>query len=357
MIAAALAVLLALPAAATPESDVTRVFARIHVILFSGQDEDARAIAARDRMAAAEGEALRRHGWRAVRPLGEVAANIARPKKERLLAASFLALTGDPLAAEPLEKLLLDAGQDPQVRGAAAESLAALPLSKGHARRVMTQALGDPELPRDALEPCLAKVSVTGFADAETARLLLRRLGSRPGGRTLEASRLALRGLGKTFGAGAVDALLDLLGWYPADSPLRPDAVAALEAKSGDLLSFRRPQARTALESLLRSESDRPLSMNALVRLSAAYGPELAPALARLSRHPDAETLVEAAEALIHLKDKKAAAAALPGLQAVAAGAFSDPRFSPRQGRPDPGVLLARLEKAISALKVVANAP
>jgi hypothetical protein len=356
----ALLALLAVPvyaAPSTPASDVAKVFERIHRLLASEKGLDARSIAGLDKLARAEGAALEKHGWRAVEPLGAVAQDLSRPMKERLLAVAFLARTGDPLASVPLAALLADPRQDPAVRGAAAETLAGLPLSRAHARRILDEALAQPELPREALEPALAKTALVGFEKAETGRLLLRRLGARPEGRALAAAKLALGALGRTHGAGAVDALLDLLGWYPADSPLRESAVAALAGKRGDLLAFRRPQARAALEGLLRSESGRPFAMLALIRLSADYGPELAPALARLSRHPDAEVLVEGAEALLRLKDKDAAARALPELQAVAAGALSDPRFSPLDGRPDPALLLTRLEKAVAGLKVVSTAP
>lgn len=357
MRALALAVLLSAPAAASPASDVAKTFERIHKLLASQKGLDARSIAALDEKARAEGEALEKHGWRAVEPLGAVAQDLKRPLKARLLAVAFLARTGDPLAAGPLSAVLREPRQDAQVRGAAAETLAGLPLRPAHARRVFDQALADPGLPREALEPSVSKTALIGFEDAETGRLLARRLGARPEGRALEAARRCLAALGHTHGAGAVDALLDLLGWYPADSALRADAVAALDAKRADLLAFRRPRARVALEELLRAESDRPRSMLALVRLARDYGPELAPALARLSRHPDAEVLVESAEALVSLGDKDTAARAVPELEAVAAGALDDPRFSPLEGRPDPAVLLARLEKALPKLKVVATKP
>lgn len=357
MRALALAVLLAGPAAASPASDVAAAFSRINALLSQQKGLDARSIAALDKKARAEGDALEKHGWRAVEPLGAVAHDLKRPLKERLLAVAFLARTGDPLAAEPLSAVLRDPKQDAQVRGAAAETLAGLPISRALARRAFDPALSDPGLPREALEPAVSKVALTGFEKAETGRLLARRLGARPEGRTLEAARRCLAALGRTHGAGAVDALLDLLGWYPGDSPLRADAVSALDAKRDDLLAFRRPQARVALEELLRAESDRPRSMVALVRLARDYGPELAPALARLSRHPDAEVLVESAEALVSLDDKDAAGLAVPDFEAVAAGALNDPRFSPLDGRPDPAVLLARLEKALPKLKVVATKP
>lgn len=357
MRALALAFLLASPAAASPESDVAKAFSRIHVLLASEKGLDARSIAALDKKARAEGGALEKHGWRAAEPLGAVARDLSRPLKERLLAVAFLAATRDALAAEPLFAVLREPKQDAQVRGAAAESLAGLPLRRAHARRLFDEALADAALPREASEPALSKAALIGFEKAETGRLLARRLGSRPEGRAREAARRCLAALGRTHGAGAADALLDLLGWYPADSLLRGDAVAALDAKRADLLAFRRPQARVALEELLRAESSRPLSMVTLVRLSRDFGPELAPALSRLSRHPDAEVLVESAEALVTLGDKDSAARAVPELEAVAAGALSDPRFSPLEGRPDPAALLTRLEKALPKLKVVATAP
>lgn len=353
-----LAALLAFPAAAaSPAADVEKAFTRIAALLVSQKGRHAGDIDALDRQALAEGEPLRRHGWRAVEPLAAVAADLRRPPKERLFAASFLARTGDPLAAGPLGDILIDAEQDAFVRGAAAESLAALPVTRATARRLLTAALADPLLPREALEPALTKASLTGLSDAETGRLLLRRLGPRPEGRSREAARLAVVALGRTYGAGAVDALLDLLRWYPADSALRGDVVSALAAKRRDLLTFRRAEARAPLEDALRSETAHPARMVLLARLGAEYGPELAPALARLSRHPDAEVLVEAAEGLVRQRDRDAARDALPAFEAAAAGALSDPRFSPKDGRPDPAALLARLERAIAALKPVSSLP
>lgn len=351
----ALTLLFALPAAATPAQDVEKAFARISALLAAQKGRHARDIDALDKQALAAGQDLKRHGWRAVEPLAAIAQDLSRPPKERLLAASFLALTADPLAAAPLGEVLLDSAQDPLVRAAAGESLAALPVSRHTVRLILTRALADDALPRDALEPVLSKAAFVGLADAEVGRRAARRLGARPEGRALAAARLAVRALGRTYGAAAADALLDLLHWYPADSPLRDDVVAALDAKRADLLTFRRPEARPVLDDALRSESAQPRRMIVLVRLAADYGPELAPALARLSRHPDAEVLVEAAEGLVRLKDREAARLALPELQAVAEGALADARFSPRDARPDPAALLARLEKAIAALKPIAS--
>jgi hypothetical protein len=350
--------LLALPAsAAAPAVDVEKAFARISALLAAQRGQHAGDIDALDKLALAEEAGFKRHGWRAVEPLAAVASDLKRPMKERLFAASFLARTGDPLAAAALEEILLDSKQDPLVRGSAAESLAALPITRATARRILTAALADPALPREVLEPVLAKAALTGLSDAETGRLVLRRLGARPEGRAREAARLAAAALGRTYGAGAVDALLDLLRWYPADSALRGDVVAALAAKRRDLLTFRRAQARPALEEALRSETAHPARMVLLSRLGADYGPELAPALARLARHPDAEVLVEAAEGLARVKDREAARRALPEFEAVVAGALSDPRFSPKDGRPDPAALLGRLERAVAALKPVSSLP
>jgi hypothetical protein len=70
-------------------------------------------------------------------------------------------------------------------------------------------------------------------------------------------------------------------------------------------------------------------------------------ALARLSHHPDAEVLASAAEALVVFKRVEA----VPALESVVAGAMNDPRFSPKDGRPDPAASLARIEKALDALR------
>jgi hypothetical protein len=57
--------------------------------------------------------------------------------------------------------------------------------------------------------------------------------------------------------------------------------------------------------------------------------------------------LAKAAEAMVVFKRVEA----IPALDAVLAGAMRDPRFSPKEGRPDPSALLARLEKAVDALR------
>ncbi len=97
MIGPLLAALLALPAsAATPAADVEKAFTRIAALLASQRGRHAGDIDSLDKTALAEGEALRRHGWRAVEPLAAVATDLKRPMKVRLFAASFLARTGDP---------------------------------------------------------------------------------------------------------------------------------------------------------------------------------------------------------------------------------------------------------------------
>lgn len=101
------------------------------------------------------------------------------------------------------------------------------------------------------------------------------------------------------------------------------------------------------MSEALRSESDRFDTVIPLIHLASALGPETAPALSRLARHPDAEVLAEAAEALVAFKRVET----LPALESVVAGAMNDPRFSPKEGRPDPAVSLARLEKAVAALR------
>jgi hypothetical protein len=84
-----------------------------------------------------------------------------------------------------------------------------------------------------------------------------------------------------------------------------------------------------------------------LVRLADALGPEADGMLVPLASHPDAEILADAAEALARRK----AAAALPALEAVVAGAINDPRFAPKPGRPDPAKLLARIDAAAQILR------
>lgn len=340
------------------ERDVAAAFARIRDLLAAQKGRHARDVAARDRRAFAAGEGLRRHGWRAVEPLAAIARDLRRPPKERLLAASFLGLSADPLAAPALEALLLDARQHPLVRAAAAESLGALPLPPELARRALTRALADPALPDAARDAALPALAGLGLSDPEPARRLARVLGARPRGRALEAARLNARALGRTRGAAALDGLLELLRLYPEDSAPRGEAIAALGRRHNELLAFRRDGAAKAAARALASERRDPTRLLVFVRLAAELGPEFAPPLSRLALYyRDAEVAVECAEALLRFGDEDWAARALPGLEAIELGPLADPPFSSAPGRPDPAALLTRLTKANAALRAMTAGP
>ena len=141
--------------------------------------------------------------------------------------------------------------------------------------------------------------------------------------------------------------LLDLVAHFPARGEARAAAIKALDARRAEISTWLAPEALPVVAEALRSESDRADTMLPLIRLAVALGPDAAPALSRLSDHPDAEVLAEAAEALVLFKRVEA----IPDLEAVVAGAMRDPRFSPREGRPDPAASLARVEKALDALR------
>lgn len=364
MRALALALLLAAPAAAkkparkpaaktappTAEALVVSALDRAQALYAAQEGKDAREERDLEAAARALGESLKPLGWKAAAPLGAQAANMKRPPRARLLAASWLALTRDPAAFPWLEALLLDPEQDEFVRAAAAQSLPLVGAPDHAARRALCAAVDDPKLPRQVLDDALIPLSKLGCPGAAALHRVARAHGPRPEGRDLATVTRAVEALGASRGEPARAALLELLAYLPARTEARAAVVRALSPRARELALWSRPAAQAPLLSALRTESDRPDTAVLLARAAAEFGAPAVAALTRLSRHPDAEVLVTAAEGLARL----GAYSALPEFEAVAAGALNDPRFSPREGRPDPAALLSRLEAAIATLRRVA---
>ncbi len=349
MTALALLALLASPvrSAETPAAAVARVMARADALIASQKGLDARDVAALDKKAQALGEELQKHGWRAAEALGAVAAYKPRHPKARLLAVSFLGLIRDPAALAPLEKLLLDPEQDPVVRALAAQSLAGQNAPDAPVRAALCAALAQKDLPRDVADEALIPAAKLGCESPEALVRLARAGGPRPAGRDLATASRALTALGRSRGPASFAALLDLVRWFPPQGDARAAAIKALDLRRAEAVAWRKPETLPVVLAALRSESGRWDTMLPLVRLSAALGTEAVPSLLRLAKHSDAEVLAEAAEALVSFGEVRA----LPDLEAAVAGAMTDPRFSPKEGRPDPAGLLARIEKAAAALR------
>ena len=146
-------------------------------------------------------------------------------------------------------------------------------------------------------------------------------------------------------GEAPLRRLLALMKNFSSERAARAAAIAALDARPRDLASA--PEAFPAVRAALLSETEDPATMLILVRLADALGPPAGALLLPLASHPDVEVLSAAAEALARRKSVKA----LPALEAVIAGALNDPRFAPRPGRPDPALLLARIEAAADSLR------
>lgn len=346
------AVLLALPAGAQTlhaPALVDRALERAGKLLAAQAGKDAREIAALDRQAEGLFGELKPLGWRAAAPLGAAARDAKRPPKARLLAASWLGLLGDPAAFGPLEDVLLDDEQPAFVRTIAAQSLPGTGAPDAAVSRVLCAALARETLPDETAEIAMLPLARLGCRDAGGAARLARAAGPRPAGRSLALAGAALDVLGASRGESSGRALLALVSYFPPESAARARAIAALDRRRDELATWLAPETLPVVLEALRSETGRWDTMLLLIRAASAFGADAAPALARLSRHPDAEVLACAAEVLA--AQGVAQPKALADFEAAAAGAMSDPRFSPKEGRADPAVLLARLEKAVVLLR------
>jgi hypothetical protein len=348
-----LALLAAVPArAGTAARAVSRTLDRVAALLARENGADARTIAALDRRADGLYTEIAPRGWRAAAPLGEAALDAGRPEKVRLFAVVFLSRLGDPAAFAPLSRVALDPYQPLDLRSAAVQGLAALEVPREAARRVLCRLTADADAPRSLLDEALIPAERLGCADPAPLERLARRFGPRPKGADRETVLRAVRVLARSRGEAAVRALLGLVSYFPPLGPARAAAISALGRRAADLAADPGLDPLPVLGEALRTQTADPATMVVLVRLTAGEGPASEGLLLPLIDHPDAEVLAETAEALARLRCVKA----LPGLEAAAAGAMSDPRFGPEPGRPDPAVLLVRVQDAATALRRDADA-
>lgn len=330
-----------------PAAAVNRVMHRVDELVGRERGRDAREIDALDRQAEALFAELKPLGWRAAAPLGEAAGAPARSAKARLFAVTFLSKLRDPAAFDPLSGVLLDADQDADVRLSAAQALVALDAPPASSRRAFCAALAQPELPRLVEDEVLIALTRLGCDDPAPLLKTARAFGARPSDADLSTVRRALTALGVSRGEAAARGLLSLVSWFPPRRPARAAAIAALARKREDLATWLQSEAFPVVRDALRSETNSPAAMTDLLSVADAFGPRADALLLPLASHPDPEVLAAAAEALARRGD----VAALPELEAAAAGALSDPRFAPKPGRPDPAELLSRLEAAVESLR------
>ena len=344
----ALLLALCLPAAAqTPKTAVEKALARAEKLVAAQKGKDAREIRDLDRQAESLSKDLRPLGRHAAASLGEAAQELKRPVKVRLLAASFLALIRDPAAFAPLEDILLNKDQAPVVRALAAQSLPGQGAPDAAVSKALCAALDEEDLPREVLSDIMITLPRLGCPDSAGLVRVARSFGPRPEGMDLILSSAALTALGRMRGTSSGKDLLSLISHYPPLGEPRAVAIKALDARRAELSVWLKPETLPVVLSALRGESERWDTMLPLIRLAVALGPETGPALSRLAKHPDAEVLAEAAEAMVLFKRVEA----ITALESVVAGAMSDPRFSPKEGRPDPATLLARIEKSVAELR------
>jgi hypothetical protein len=326
---------------------VASVMARVDALTAQEPGKDAREVAALDKRADALFKELAPLGWRAAAPLGAAASDLKRAPKSRFFAAVFLTKLHDPAAFEPLSKILLDADQDPDARQSAAEGLAELDVPPAAPRRSLCAALALPDLPRPVADQVLIALTRLGCDDPAALEREARAYGPRPSAAELVDVRRALAGLSRSRDEASAKRLLVLAGYFPPDGAARAAAIAALAAREKDYTTALAPEALGLLREALRSETADPAAMLVLVKFAAAFGPQAADLLLPLASHDDAEVLAAAAEVLARRKDVRA----LPALDSVIAGAMRDPRFAPKPGRPDPAVLLERIENAAALMR------
>ncbi len=345
----ALLLALALPLRAeSPEAVVKRVVAKTEKLIAAQKGKDAREIRDLDREAEGLYGQVNPLGWKAAPALGSAVQDLKLHTKTRLVIASFLGLIRDPAAFPALEGIVLNKDQEPSVRASAAQSLPGQGVPDASVSAVLCALLAEPELPREVLAETLLTLSRLGCVDTASLAKIARAFGPRPSEKDLPLAKAALSALGRSRGQESGRQILALIGYLPPQGEVRAAAIKALDARRAEITGWLTQEALPVVTEALRSESERWDTMLPLIRVTAALGPDGGKALSRLTRHPDAEVLAEVAEALVVFKDIEA----LPTLEAVVAGAMNDPRFSPKEGRPDPAVLLARIEKAAKTLRL-----
>lgn len=347
MIAAAL--LLALSAGASaenPAKDIDHLFVHIEKLELQQENQDARTIHELDHKIEALGPQAIRWGARAVPPLAAILANNKRSLKTRLWALSFLALTHDPSALDPLKSTLDDATASELLRADAASAIPNLEIDAAAQRGALCQAL-DLDLPVAALRETLFGLSRLGCDDVAALEARAKQFGARPKSEEAEMIRLAVEGLGLSHPVEAARALWRVFTFFPAGTPQRLACLDALLLQRESLLVFE-PIAENDASDALFSESDAPENAVAAARLLASLDdPKAVPVLMRFLKNKDAEVVTTAAEGLVRLKAQEAR----KPVEKLLAGVLDDPRFAPMPGRPDPSALMERLQKAVDGFK------
>jgi HEAT repeat protein len=347
MIAAALLLALSAGAAAeNPAKDIDHLFAHIEKLELQQENQDARTIHELDHKIEALGPQAIRWGDKAVPPLAAILTDNKRSLKTRLWALSFLALTHDPTALDPLKSILNDATASELLRADAASAIPNLEISADAQRGALCQALSL-DLPTPTLRETLFGLSRLGCDDAAALEARAKQFGARPKSEEAEMIRLAVEALGLSHPVEAARALWRVFTFFPAGTPQRLACLDALLLQRDAQQSFE-PVAENSASDALYSESNTPENAAAAARLLANFDdPKAVPVLLRFLKNKDAEVATTAAEGLVRLKAQEGR----KPVEKLLAGVLDDPRFAPLPGRPDPGALMERLEKAVEGFK------
>lgn len=330
---------------ADAEQTINALFDHIDGLEDRQKGRDVRTLRELDRQIEALKPEVLKFGAQALGPLSKIAENPARREKTRLWALSFLALTRDPGALEPLERILDDPKSPPLLRADAASAIPSLEVGAAARRRALCGAL-ELEQPAEARREILFALSRLGCAEPGALERRAREAGSRPKGASRVDAGRAVEALGRSSGEPAARALWRLFDFYPKGSPERGQVLDALFNARESLLAFA-GDARRAADEALQAEAGRPVNAAAAARLLAFFdAPEAAPTLLRFLDNQDAEAVTLCAEGLARLKAKEA----LKPLAKIIEGLARDPRFAPKAGRPDPGALARRLQDAFDRL-------
>jgi HEAT repeat protein len=347
-----LALLLAAAAASGgPQEDADRevsaIFVKIDQLVAQQAGVDARTAGELDRQMESLTPAVLKWKWRAVSPLSRILAATDRSLKARLYALSLMGLSHDPLALPPIKSLLLDPEAPAILRAAAASDLPLLFVDRQPVRAALCTTLAQADLPEEVARQALLETSRLGCDEAARLEDRVKGYGLRPRGRDRDASFLAIYTLGRSRPLAAAQSLVRLLRFFPPGAKLKADILRALAPRKRDMLAFKN-DALSALSDVIKSDTDAPATVVAAVPLLASLRePLTAPLFDRLLRHPDAEVVTVAAEALADLQFF----AAQEEIGRILDHVHEDKRFVAVPGRPEPGGLIERLQAAQKRLR------
>jgi hypothetical protein len=336
---------LALSAAPARNPNVEEIFKRVEALELQQQNKDAGEIRALDKKIEALTPQVLRLGFLAVAPLAAIAQDPKRSDKTRIWALNFLALTHDPASLAPLKAVLDDAKAPELCREAAASAINSVDISAVSRRQALCDSAAK-DLPPEALREALYALKIIGCDDPAVLERRAKEFGGKPDAKEAVLVDYAIDALGRSHPVESARALWRVFAFFPKGSPQRLETLKQLLLQSENLHVLGAVALDKAKDAL-NSESDAPANAVAAANLLDSFNePATANLFLRFLKNKDAEVATRSAEALAHLREKKAR----NPIADMVAHANDDPRFAPAANRPDPRELLARLQKALDAI-------